>query len=85
MADPKDPPVIGYFQTIGVTARDEKELRGLVEEYLRADLDSELIGIDERWVPDLTGSDRDIQDQIGDLTKMGIWYTSGRAFYGPEE
>ena len=85
VSDPQDPKITGYFQTIGVTAKDEKELQRIVKEYLFSDLKSELISIDEIWVPDFSNSDSDIKDQVGNLTEVGVWYTSGRVFYGPEE
>ena len=80
-----DVDVAGYYQTLGVTANDEGEFKSLIQQYLGADMQSELVGIDEKWVPDFEGSDADIRDQIGDTAKVGIWYSSGRAWFWPEE
>ena len=66
-------PVEGYYQTFGVTARNERELHGLIQDYLAADIGSMLVGISERWIPDFDGVDRDIEDEVGDLTEVGIW------------
>ncbi len=85
VSDPAGQPILGYFQTIGITARDEVELVSLVKEHLQSDLGSQLIEIDKMWVPDFEGEDSDIKGLIGNVNKIGIWYTSGKAFYGPEE
>jgi hypothetical protein len=76
--------VKGYYQTLGVTARDEVELRNLIKDYLASDLQSQLAEISETWRPDWDGSDRDLIDVLGDLGKVGVWYASGRAWFGPE-
>ena len=83
--DPDDPPVAGYFQTLGVTAADETELLSFIVEHLRNDLESELIAVSERWEPDFDGADHDIRELIEDTTKPGVWYFSGRAFYAADE
>ena len=80
-----NPPIVGYFQTFGITATDELQIEQIVREYLQDDLGSELIVIDDRWTPDFEGNDSDVRDHVGDLMKPGIWYSSGRAFYGPED
>jgi hypothetical protein len=85
IAEPGDPPIVGYFQTLGVTARDEAELRTLIQKHLWSDLGSELVEIAERWTPDFEGTDHDIAEVAGDALAPGIWYVSGRAFFGPEE
>jgi hypothetical protein len=82
---PGDPPIVGYFQTLGITATDDLQVEQIVREYLRGDLGSELLVIEERWTPDFEGGDSDVRDEVGDLTKPGIWYSSGRSFYGPED
>jgi hypothetical protein len=80
-----DQEVAGYFQTFGVTAIDERELLRLIEQYLAADLESELVAVSEKWLPDLDGNDRDIASQIGQMNSIGIWWSSGRAWFGPDE
>ncbi len=84
-SEPGDPPIVGYFQTLGVTATDRAELEDMVRQHVSDDLGGELIGIDEEWVPDFDGDDSDIRDQVDDIHSMGIWFRSGRAFYGPED
>jgi hypothetical protein len=83
VVDP-DQPVDGYYQTLGVTARSEEELRTIVQQFLTSDLGSTLVEISERWSPDFYGSDADLKDEVGDLDKVGVWYSSGRAWFGPE-
>ncbi|MDX2268756.1 MAG: hypothetical protein NW208_11665 [Bryobacter sp.] len=85
VSDAGDPPIIGYFQTLGVTAVDRSELEAMVRQHVKEDLGGELLGIEEEWSPDFNGADFDIKDKVLDTTKSGIWYRSGRAFYGPEE
>lgn len=85
VSDPDAPQILGYFQCLGVTANDTVELERIIRQYLKDDLGSELVSIDELWIPDFSGGDSDIADQVGDMTKPGIWYRSGHAFYGSEE
>jgi hypothetical protein len=85
ISDPGDPPIVGYFQTLGVTASDRAELEAIVRQHVSEDLGGEFLGIDEEWAPDFDGDDSDIKDLVGDMAKTGIWYRSGRMFYGPEE
>ncbi|MEW5980561.1 MAG: hypothetical protein AB1898_32660 [Acidobacteriota bacterium] len=82
-----DPPrqVEGYYQTFGVTAEDEAQLLWIIEDYIKGDLGSTFVGVSERWLPDLDGADSDVKDLIGDVQKVGIWYKSGRAWFGPDE
>ncbi|MGE5570779.1 MAG: hypothetical protein ACM3S5_17210 [Rhodospirillales bacterium] len=77
--------VEGYYQTFGVTARNEDQLRSLVEEYLKSDLEDTLIEISERWEPDFSGGYANVRDEVGDISKVGIWYRSGRAWFGPDD
>ena len=85
VSDPGDAPILGYFQTLGVTASDRAELEAMIRQHVQDDLGGEFLGIDQEWPPDFDGDDSDIKDQVRDMTKVGIWYRSGRAFYGPEE
>lgn len=77
--------VDGYYQRLGVTARNEDELQSLVEDYLKADLGGTLIEISERWEPDFSGGDADVLGEVGDISRVGIWYRSGRAWFGPDD
>lgn len=85
VSEPGDPIIVGYFQTLGVTAKNRAELESIVRQHVRDDLGGELIGIDEEWPPDFDGDDCDIKDQVDDINSVGIWFRSGRAFYGPED
>ena len=76
--------VEGYYQTLGVTAQSEEELQTLIQDFLTSDLGSTLVEISERWSPDFDGPDADLRDEVSDLDKVGIWYSSGRAWFGPE-
>ena len=82
-----DPPreVAGYYQTFGVTARDDAQMLLLIQDYLTQDLGSTLINISERWAPNFDGGDADIREDVGDLENVGLWYSSGRAWFSPEE
>lgn len=75
----------GYFQTLGVTATDDSELRQIVRDFLYADLQSELVEISEQWPPDFEGADQDIADVVGAVNRVGIWYASGRAWFSADE
>lgn len=81
-------PIVGYFQTLGVTARTQGELETLVREYLRKDLDGTLCEISEIWAPDFRTSEKDIRELCEDTEEIGVWYASGHAWFwddGEEE
>jgi hypothetical protein len=75
---------IGFFQRLGVTANDEQDLIDVVRDFLLEDGESTLVELDDLSVPDFEGSERDIQDECGDMRQRGVWYASGRAFFGNE-
>jgi hypothetical protein len=75
----------GYYQTFGVTAHDESEIPVLLQDYPHKDLASTLVAISDRWPPDFEGADADLRDVVGDTSSRGIWYSSGRAWFGPED
>ena len=81
----RDNRVEGYYQTLGVTASDEEELKRLVIEYLSSSLESTLVEIVERRAADFSGEDSKIEKLVGDIDSIGIWYKSGRAWFSPEE
>ncbi len=78
-------PVRGYFQRLGVTGHDEVDLAELIRQYIADDTDGTVIAVDDRSEPDFGGSDADIWGKCGDIDLRGVWYHSGRAFYGPED
>lgn len=77
--------VVGYYKTLGVTARNEEELISLVQDHLRSDCGSTLVEIAERWEPEFDGADSDVRDLVGPMNEVGVWYSSARAWFGPEE
>jgi len=77
----EEPRPKAYYQLIGVTAKDEKDLAEVVRQHVERDTGGELLGIDDIAVPDLEGADSDIRDLCGDLGKRGVWYVSGYAFH----
>jgi hypothetical protein len=77
-------PLAGYYQTLGVTARSREELVELVRAFIRQDLDSSLLEISEMWVPEFEGRDSDIKVLCSNLDAVGIWYSSGRAWYSDD-
>ncbi len=81
-----DPPekVAGYFQTLGVTARNEAELLQFVRGFIEQDTGGTLIEIDEIWPPDFEGADSDIVEECKDSKRPGIWYGAGHAFYSQD-
>ncbi len=79
-----DREVGGYYQTLGVTASNEEEMRTLIRKFLKTDLQSTLVEITESWIPDLDGQDSDIADRVGDVNQIGIWYHSGHAWFEKE-
>lgn len=78
-------PIKGYIQLLGVTARSQPELVQLVKEYIYKDLESTLIDVLEMSVPDFENQDADIKDICGDMTRVGIWYCSGRFWFSEDD
>ncbi len=81
-----DPPgtVRGYYQRLGVTARNNRDLIEIVRAYVSEDTGGEVLELDDSSVPDFEGTDSDIRDECDGIETRGIWYISGRAFYGDE-
>jgi hypothetical protein len=75
----------GYYQTFGITALDENEMKTIIIEYLNKDLKSTLLEISESWTPDMKGRDKKLAKYIGNMDRHGIWYVSGRAWYPADE
>jgi hypothetical protein len=72
---------VGYFQTLGITARSQQELLTLIRDHLKSQWDSVLVNVEEMWQPDFEGRDQDIRDLCRNMNDVGIWYSSGRAFF----
>jgi hypothetical protein len=86
-ADDPDDPVIGYYQTYGVTASDLTHAARLLETHLASttssddppgsieDIEFALVGPDE------------VDDQLVEEARAvaGVHFTSGRIFFGSEE
>lgn len=82
-----DKVLLGYFQTLGVTARDDRELMAIVRQFIYDDLESELIDVPEIWVPDFEVEDSDIKDVCRELREgeTGIWYHSARLWFSEDD
>jgi hypothetical protein len=78
-------PPIGYYQRLGATAEGPADLHFLVTKFIEADSGGRLLDIDNMEVADLNGSHSNLKDRCGDLTKRGVWYTSGHAFYSDHD
>lgn len=80
--DSSSPPVIGYFQTLGVRVKSDQ---------VRAVLDSAITDGSINWsesgydLVEISTLDRDIRRQVVPVGDEGVWYSSGRVFYTPEE
>lgn len=75
----------GYYQRLGVTARDEADLLNVVRQYVSEDTGGTVVEIDDLEVADLGGPHRDIREVCQDSATPGVWYASGRAFYDDED
>lgn len=73
--------IIGYYQNLGVTCRNETELIELVRDHIFKDLGSQLINIDELRTPDFEGEDRDRIRELAKTDEIGVWWSSGRFFF----
>jgi hypothetical protein len=71
----------GYYQRIGVTIRKKSDLVEYIRGFVGEDTGGTVIDIDDIAVADLDGDDQDIRDVCDDITKLGVWYASGMAFY----
>jgi hypothetical protein len=78
-------PPIGYYQRLGATAEGPADLHSLVTKFIEADSGGRLLDIDEMEVADLNSGHSDLKDRCGDLTKRGVWYKSGHAFYSDHD
>jgi hypothetical protein len=87
-------PIEGYIQLLGVTARDRAELVRVVREYIHKNLQSSLVhknlqsslvNVIDMSVPDFENQDADIKEICGDMTKVGVWYYSGRFWFSKDD
>ncbi len=75
----------GYYQTIGATTDDSRDLYALVKEYVAGDTGGQLLEIEDVRPAELDGRDADIHEVCGDPSVRGVWYSSGRAFYSDDD
>jgi hypothetical protein len=73
--------IAGYYQTFGVTASNEEELKEQITEYLYSDTGGTLVQIKKRWIPDFSGKDKRLREYVKDINTKGIWYKSGKAWF----
>jgi hypothetical protein len=71
----------GYFQRLGVTAKDKEHLAQIVREFVERDTGAIVIRMDDFASPDFDHIDKDIKDTCGNISECGVWYSSGRAFF----
>ena len=71
----------GYYQRFGVTGTTEEEILAVIRDYLRKDLASKIIEVENQGEPDFENLDAEIRGRVGNVQNPGIWYVSGRAFY----
>lgn len=78
--DDDDRPIVGYFQTFGVTADSEDKAGELVTEAIS---DGEIDWSESTISPGVVIHTLDpvIIARAGDWTEPGIWYKSGRGFF----
>lgn len=77
--------ILGYYQRLGVTARDKEELVKLVKDFVEKDFGATVVEIGDFCVPDFDAADADIKDICGNTSRIGIWYHSGHAFFDDDE
>jgi hypothetical protein len=73
---------VGYFQRLGVTAPDRAALLKEIQSFVFNDTGGRVLDVDDYSAPDFDGADSDIVDVCGDTNRIGVWYVSGRAYYG---
>jgi hypothetical protein len=72
----------GYFQKFGGSAESENEMLSWIQEYVKNDLGSTIIEVENYGEPDFEDLDADIRDYlVGDVEEPGFWFIGGRAFY----
>jgi hypothetical protein len=80
------PTPIGYFQLIGCTAREERDLDAQVRMYVAEDLGGTIIDVEVLGEPDFARLEEGIRETISaDPEKVGIWYTGGHAMYAKDD
>jgi hypothetical protein len=76
--------VTGYYQQIGVTYESTEGLETLISDFLQ-ESGGVLVKVEDSWIPEFEGRDREILEKCGDWRSKGVWYSSGRAFFSDEE
>ncbi len=76
---------VGYYQRLGVTAPDRAALLKEIQIFVFNDTGGTVLEMDDYSVPDFEGADRDIWDVCEGTNRIGVWYVSGRAYYGKED
>jgi len=78
-------PIAGYHQRFGVTAETEEVMHNMVADYMREDMGSTIVEIEDQGEPDFEGEDAEIRHLVKDTRCPGLWYVSGRAFYQKDD
>lgn len=76
---------VGYFQKFGVTADTWDEACALVRDYMLGDVAASILALEDFGPVDFQNGDPFFQRFQRRSRLSGIWYVSGRAFYGSEE
>ena len=86
-AEDPDDPVIGYYQTYGVTASDLTHAARLLETHLAANASTDDPPGSIEDVEFALLGPKEVDDQLSDEATgtPGIHFTSGRIFFGAEE
>lgn len=83
--DPDHPRPVGYCQGFGVTAQNWSEACDMIEHYVKGDIAGEIVCFVDEGEPDFFGADTDLLPYLKESEAKGIWYKTGRAFYGSDE
>ena len=76
----------GYFQLIGCTAREERDLDDQIRMYVAEDLAGTLIDVEVLGEPDFDRLEDGIRENLSaDPAGCGIWYTGGHAMYSKDD
>ena len=79
--------ITGYYQSFGITARSEEDaLRECFAAASRGSTAGVMCQAEcSARVIDATQLDASMRGEEGSWEEAGIWYRSGRAFFGPED
>ena len=62
----------GYYQRFGVTGTTEEEILAVIRDYLRKDLASKIIEVENQGEPDFENLDAEIRGRVGNVGRLSI-------------